>query len=140
MKILVPFDGSEASQNAIQYALRLAKTHKDAEVTLLSVACYQAPYARDFSYTTIELKNACQVYFQDILEKTRELFSAEGIEANAMFESGDAAEVIINKVKNNNYDKIVMGRRGLGSLASLMVGSVSTKVLAHVDIPVTLVK
>ncbi|MDO7786503.1 universal stress protein [Desulforamulus aquiferis] len=140
MKILVPFDGSEAAQNAIQYALKLAKSHKNSEVTILSVACYKAPYARDFSYTPIELKNACQVFFQDILAKTAEVFKDAGIVTYTITETGDAAEIIIDKARTNNYDKIVMGRRGLGSLAGLMLGSVSTKVLAHVDIPVTIVK
>lgn len=140
MKILVPFDSSEASKNAVQQALKLAKAHTDSEVTVLSVACYQAPYARDFSYTPVELRDACQTFYKDVMEKISADLRAEGIKANTIIESGDAAEVIINTVKNGNYDKVIMGRRGLGSLAGLILGSVSTKVLANVDVPVTLVK
>ncbi|RYD02974.1 hypothetical protein N752_22570 [Desulforamulus aquiferis] len=43
MKILIPYDGSQSSQNAVQYALKFAKGHSSVEITLLTVACNDAP-------------------------------------------------------------------------------------------------
>ncbi|MCL4439048.1 MAG: universal stress protein [Firmicutes bacterium] len=140
MKILVPFDGSDASHNAVQYALNLAKTHSSYDITILTVACNDAPFARDFVANPIEVLNACQDFFRGSLNKAKALFEAEGIRVNTVLKSGDAAEVIINLVKEQGIDKVIMGRRGLSGLTGWVLGSVSAKVVANVDVPVTLVK
>ena len=140
MKILIPFDGSESSKNAVQYALDLVKNHPKVDLTILTVACYYTPYARDISRTSVDLVQVCQNYHKDSLDQVISLFDQAGIKVNTIIESGDPAEVIIQVTKQQGFDKIIMGRRGLGSLSSLMLGSVSTKVLANVDVPVTVIK
>ena len=47
---------------------------------------------------------------------------------------------IIDYSKKENFDTIVMGRRGMGKLRELVVGSTSTKVLSHSDCTVVIVK
>jgi nucleotide-binding universal stress UspA family protein len=42
--------------------------------------------------------------------------------------SGDPAHAIVEEAKGHKADLIVMGRRGLGSLTGLLVGSTTTKV------------
>jgi len=140
MKVLVPLDGSEASQHAVQYALNLAKGHSSMKITLLTVACNDAPFAMDFVANPIEALQACREYFKTRLEKARDLFAAEGIEVETVMETGDAAEVIIKTVKDGGYNKVIMGTRGLSALSGLVLGSVSAKVLANVNVPVTLIK
>lgn len=140
MKVLVPYDGSEASQNAAQYALKLAQGHSNIEVTILTVACNDAPFARDFVANPIEVLQACQEFFRGSLEKAKSMFEAGGIKVNTVMATGDVAESIINAVKKQGFDKVVMGRRGLSALTGFVLGSVSSKVLANVDVPVTLVK
>lgn len=140
MKILIPYDGSEHSQHAVKYGLGLAKSHKSVEITLLTVACNDAPFARDFVANPLEVLQACQEYFQGSLEKAKAMFSAEGVQVKALLIPGDAAEVIIDTVKSEGFDKVIMGRRGLSALTGLVLGSVSSKVLANVDVPVTLLK
>ena len=140
MKVLVPFDGSEASQNVIRYVLKSAKGHSSSDITILTVACNDAPFARDFVANPTEALNACQNFFKGSLEKAKALFDAEGIQVTTLMKSGDAAEVIITTAKEQGFDKIIMGRRGLSSLTGWVLGSVSAKVLANVEVPVTLVK
>lgn len=53
---------------------------------------------------------------------------------------GDAASNIIDYSKKENYDTIIMGRRGMGKLKQLVFGSTSTKVLNHSDCTVVIVK
>ncbi|RYD02975.1 hypothetical protein N752_22575 [Desulforamulus aquiferis] len=74
------------------------------------------------------------------MDKAKASFEAEGVKVNSVMSSGDVAEVIIDTVKTESYDKVIMGRRGLSALTGLVLGSVSSKVLANVDIPVTLIK
>jgi len=53
---------------------------------------------------------------------------------------GTPAESILMAAKKYNIDLIVMGTRGLGQLAGLLLGSQSQKVIAHADCPVLLVR
>jgi nucleotide-binding universal stress UspA family protein len=52
---------------------------------------------------------------------------------------GDPAEVIIEAAQRLQADSIVMGRRGLGRLQGLLLGSVSQKVATHAQCVVILV-
>ena len=53
---------------------------------------------------------------------------------------GDPAEVIGRRAQELGCDAIVMGSRGMGRIANLVVGSVATKVVHLTKLPVTLVK
>ncbi|AQS58636.1 universal stress protein [Desulforamulus ferrireducens] len=140
MKILVAYDGSEASSNAIKYVRGLLANHKSLDVTILTVACNDAPFAKDFVANPTEALNACKSYFGDKLQKVKESLEAEGHKVNTLLEFGDAAQVIVDVVKKQGFDRVIMGRRGLSTLTGFVLGSVSAKVLANVDVPVTLVK
>lgn len=52
---------------------------------------------------------------------------------------GDPAEVIIETAQRLHADTVVMGRRGRGQLAGLLLGSVSQKVVCHAPCVVILV-
>jgi nucleotide-binding universal stress UspA family protein len=54
----------------------------------------------------------------------------QGVAARSVVRAGDPASVILEVAKAEQVDMIVMGRRGLGDLAGLLLGSVSHKV-AH---------
>jgi len=53
---------------------------------------------------------------------------------------GDSAEAIIDVAKTRKSDVIVMGSRGLGRLAGLVLGSTSQKVVSHAPCPVLIVR
>ena len=53
---------------------------------------------------------------------------------------GDAAEAVIDVAITRKSDVIVMGSRGLGRLAGLLLGSTSQKVVAHAPCPVLIVR
>lgn len=54
-------------------------------------------------------------------------------------QSGDVAATIIETAKSGHADVIVMGKRGLGSLSGLLLGSVSQKVVSLAPCPVIVV-
>lgn len=140
MKILVPYDGSEASQSAITYVRGLFKSHPSMEVTILTVSCNDAPFAKDFVANPVEAINACNNFFSGKLQKVKQSFEADGLKVNTILQQGDPAQTIVDVVKSEGFDRVIMGRRGLSSLTGFVLGSVSAKVLANVDVPITLVK
>ena len=74
---------------------------------------------------------------QRILDTEKEAICALGIsDVTGVMADGDPADRILETAKQENADFIVMGRRGLGAVHGLLVGSVSTKVcsLAHATI------
>jgi nucleotide-binding universal stress UspA family protein len=66
-----------------------------------------------------------------ILEMEKNVAEGQGVKSLELFmEDDDAADKIIEITKRENADFIVMGRRGLGALSGMLLGSVSTK-LSH---------
>ncbi|MCL0051877.1 universal stress protein [Peptococcaceae bacterium] len=142
MKVLVPFDGSESSENAVKYVLNMAKDHKNMQVTVITVSNVADAY--HLSSVPLNVRELIDLYKEKVkenLEEVKKLFEKEGVPVETVFvESGDVAKVIVDTVKQGNFDRIVMGTRGLSKLKGLFLGSVSAKVIANVDIPVTLIK
>ena len=65
---------------------------------------------------------------------------ADDIETITEILQGPPADAILRVAKTRDVDLIVMGARGLGSLGSLLLGSVSQKVMAHATCPVIIVR
>lgn len=141
MKVLVPTDGSKSAQNAIKHALALAKDHSKMEVTVITIINLSDFHrARDFMSSPENIIAAAKENYLTILDDAEKIFKAEGVPVKtALIESGDAAEAIISTVKQQGFEKVIMGTRGLTGLEGFILGSVVNKVIAHVRVPITLV-
>lgn len=128
--IIVAVDGSEASQKALDTACGLASTF-DAELHLLhspqvettSIAVGYSVV--DVPVTPEQIAEAGKTVMDAAIARATELGKAP---AGHTIGLDDPADDILNAAKLNDADLIVMGRRGLGSVASLFLGSVSQKV------------
>lgn len=138
--ILLPVDGSAPSIEAVKTAIKWTKGLPNYSLRVLAV---QPPIlASGFSeYVSTQTVDE---YFE---EENKRIFGTVTPlldEANMDYEevtmTGPVAQSIADYAKNNNIDHIIMGTRGLGSISGLLLGSVTTKVLTLVDIPVTLIK
>lgn len=138
--ILVPVDGSDSSTRAMKFAIEIAKGHDDVVLHLLTV---QAPIISGNVKRFISTE-AIDSYYQEEGQKalipTKLLRDEADISCEETIEVGPPARTIAEFAKKHHCDLIVMGTRGLGAVASLVLGSITTKVLHLVDIPVTLVK
>ena len=56
-----------------------------------------------------------------------------------MERKGEPRETIVNQMKEKDYDLLVMGRRGLSTVETMLIGSVSDYCLRNASIPVTVV-
>lgn len=138
--ILVPVDGSPSSLRAVEFAIQAAR---ERDGTTLHVLTVQAPIisgnVRRFISSEI-----IDDYYQDegrqALQAAKAMLDESGVAYQSHIEIGPVAETIHRFATENGCGQIAMGTRGLGSVAGLLLGSVATKVLSLVDVPVTLVK
>lgn len=120
-KILVPVDGSENAEKALQLAVLLAKK-TDAKMTLL--------YVQESGLFNLRPKVTKKIGVRTLSNATNQV---EGIELDEKLESGDPAKTIIQTANKGDYDIIVMGSRGLGAIGRFLLGSVSDHVIHYAN-------
>lgn len=138
LRVLVPVDGSENSLRAVQFVLKKAPLYKEPlELHLLNV---QHP----FPGTIQGVHEQAERYHHDegakALAAARKALDAAGVKYVYHISIGEPAEAIAHFTKEKKIEQIVMGTRGIGSIANMLLGSVASKVLHLVDVPVLLVK
>jgi nucleotide-binding universal stress UspA family protein len=138
--ILVPVDGSENSVRAARFGVQLAAT-LEADVKLFYV----------FPAASVDLIGMAGISREDMeaaaQESARRAFDQVrlGLDAEMLqrveedMAIGDPAEEIIARTEVEPATMVVMGRRGVSPIKTLVLGSVSDKVLRHAASPVTLV-
>lgn len=140
MKILIPIDGSEQSERAVQHVIALLQGCKDHQVLLLNVQePADAPELTSHMRPS-EIEAMQESRGGDALAGARALLDAAGIAYVPTVLIGPIAETIHQFAVDQGCDKIVMGTRGLGTLGSMLLGSVATDLLRLTKLPVTLVK
>lgn len=138
--VLVPIDGSESSLNAIKAGLSMIGDRGDVQLRIITV---QAPIASGNVKRFISAEMLDE-YYQDegnkALAGARELLSDVTVPVTFEVVVGQVAESIVDYGKKHGCNHVIMGTRGLGRVSGLLLGSVATKVLSLIDVPVTLVK
>lgn len=139
-KILVSIDGSDNSKRALLQAKKVARC-VGANIDIITIVEYLviSPYM-SVKYKAMPLNDNGKEDGEKILKEALTLFEDFEGEVNASLESGDPANVIIEKAEDEGYDLVVMGSRGLGTFSKTILGSVSNKVLNHSDTNVLIVK
>ena len=138
LKVLVPVDGSNNSLRTVQFLIQKATLYKEPlEIHLLNV---QHP----FPGTIRGVHEQAEQYHHDegikALAAARKLLDAAQLKYAYHIVVGEAGEVIAHFCKDKAIQQIVMGTRGAGAVANMVLGSVATKVLHLVEVPVLLVK
>ena len=139
--VLVPVDGSENSSRAVAFLIKKLPLYKEpVEIYLLNV---QSPIASG-NVRQFFSREHIDDYYRDegmaTLKAARELLDAAGVPYSHHIGVGDVGETIAQYAREKQCQQIVMGTRGLGSVAGMLLGSVVTKVLHLTDVPVQLVK
>lgn len=137
MNIAVAVDGSDNAFRAATYAIKLASHFPDARLEVIFVADYDKAKEEHLltqSPESITLKRE---------QKTHPIIdvaTAENIDAHTILLKGKPSFEIINYVNEHEVDHLVLGSRGLNVFQEMILGSVSHKVMKHVNCPVTIVK
>lgn len=139
-KPLVAVDGSPASHRAVRHIATLAMNNPAMAVFVLHVQPEVDFWQRRHVLTTEQSDAVAGSCGSEILKDACDVLLAAEIPFTARVEVGMPAETIARIAREQGCDAIVMGTRGLGAVSSMLLGSVSGRVLHLSDLPVTLVK
>jgi len=141
MRILVPVDGTAASQRAVKHAVTVAAGCMDAHVILLNVQTRAPLGLSDIgAEAPREEANRADKASEKPLHGGVCVCREAGISCETMAEVGPVAETIARVARETKADQIVMGTRGLNLLSGLLLGFVTTRTVHLSDVPVTLIK
>lgn len=140
MNILLAVDGSAYSKKMLAYLSThdalLAPTHA---YTVLNVQ--HALPARAASALGKAVANHYYAEEADkVLKPVDTFLQRHGIAASLQWELGAPGLVIAQRAQDGSFDLLVMGSHGHTALGNLVMGSVTTQVLAHCKTPVLLVR
>ncbi|MBM3292614.1 universal stress protein [Candidatus Bathyarchaeota archaeon] len=146
-RILVAYDGSEASKRALDTAAKMAAMFKGELIILAVVPRVTMPIITSTEVSTMDLET------QDYQEKMKEAYSlaldeAEEemkehyphIKTEGILVEGRPSELIVTTSESKNASLIVMGSRGIGGISGWILGSTSRKVVDHCTKPILIVK
>ncbi len=145
MKILLAVDGSAFTTKAVKYLATHLQWFQDApELHLLHV---KPPIPAGLAVTRARAilgDDAVENYYDEAataaLAPAEKVLRKHEIQFEASYKVGDIAHEIQHYASKHKIDMIVMGSHGHGALASVVLGSVATKVLATTTIPVLIVR
>ena len=135
--ILLAVDGSEHSSRATNEAIKMA--------TMMSDCTIEVVYVVDYSKSKDQVLHS---QGKEELERSRrkklipieEQLKSSHLSYRLKLLHGDPGPAIVDYANKENFDLVVIGRRGLNSLQEMVIGSVSHKVVKRVNCPVLIVK
>lgn len=136
-RVLVPMDGSEMAEHALEYAL---ETHPDAEITVLTVVGEPSVMMGEAVSLVFEddLETAAKDRAKEVHDRARELAAEHDTEIDTVVGLGQPARVIINRAEN--FDAVVIGSHSGDMTDRLFVGNVAKTVFRRSPVPVIVVR
>jgi nucleotide-binding universal stress UspA family protein len=130
-RIMVATDGSEGAERAVDVAARIAKA-TDGDLFILNVSgTLSGEEMEHLTRAERDLGDALETLSNQILVRATDRAHGVGLtRVRTRVAWGDPAEAIIAAAKREQADAVVIGRRGRGRLAGLLLGSVSQKVVS----------
>jgi len=142
-RVLVPLDGSELAERALDPALAVVRA-TNAELLLLSVPSYQqiiAPAAAGYGMVpTDQIIDLGRDEAQQYLAGLRREARCSKCRIRTLVIAGDVAGCIVDTAASENVDLIVMTTHGYSGLTRWMLGSITERVLRGAPCPVLVVR
>ena len=141
-KILIATDGSASSAEAVDFGVELAAEH-EAKVIFVHVApaldiLPVAGYGIGGGIPRVP--HELDAFDRASLEDAEEIAARKDVEASSKLLVGNAVDEIVAYADSQGADLIVVGSRGHGTLASVLLGSVSRGVLSESKRPVAVIR
>jgi nucleotide-binding universal stress UspA family protein len=156
MKILVPVDGSLASENAVKKAMEIAEKGKHV-IKIVTVVKHDDSQAvrrneklwrqvdgsiitgRAINVSDEEMENRIKQGATEILESITKKIDFHDVLVEKEILFGEPHEKIVELASKDKIDLIIMGSRGFSKIKRFFVGSVTQKVISEATCPVLVV-
>lgn len=138
-KILIPTDGSETAQHAIEHGIKLAKALDSRVIGLyiVDISAFVGLHAEGIWQNMKELLkeegNKTLSAFENSAKKAK-------VKYEAILREGVPSEDIVKVAEERGVDLIVMGTHGRSGLDRFLLGSVTEKVVRSASCPVMVVR
>jgi nucleotide-binding universal stress UspA family protein len=140
-KILIPLDGSQLAEKAVDAALPLAKAFR-APVVLLGVLDLTAGMYDVYSeaFSPVDLRSQLEGYLQSALDRALARARAEDVDVTSVLRMGVPHEEIVTLAQEEGVDLIVMTTHARRGLSHVLLGSVTEKVIRTANCAVLVVR
>ena len=139
MKILLAVDGSDYTRKMLDYVRARNLFDERHEYTVFNAQPALPPHAAS-AVGSAAAREYHQEEAQKVLEPALASLRERGFTASSAWKTGSAGDTIARFAEQGKYDLIMMGTHGAGALSRLVMGSVTTQVLARCTVPVLLVR
>ena len=136
MNILVPLDGSKYSEKALIHACEMAKNYQSRLILLYVVE-------KSIPINLLDRKEYLEIlrkFGNKVLTKGKETAIKRGVDSKIIMKEGNVSSEIIKLAKKEQCNMIIVGSKGLGSVARLFLGSVSNKLANNSPCSILIVK
>ncbi len=144
MKVLLAIDGSEISKEAVTRLPDLVRLN-GSEIILLTVAPnpvmpdmsgFMAPPYVDYNLLAQQVKAEAE----SNLAEAAAILRTRGLSPKPVYLQGDPAGEILELVRNESVDLVVVGSHGRTGFKKFLLGSVSARIVNEAPCPVLVIK
>ena len=133
--VLLPTDGSDGSERAVEHALELAAEH-DATLHVLYVVDAGGMGFAATPDDVAETKERLRERGRRVTESVADRARSAGVDFRTKVDAGVPFETILEYLDEHDVDLVVMGRRGALDPDRHLLGSTTDRVLARASVPV----
>ncbi|MGI8313724.1 universal stress protein [Halobacillus mangrovi] len=141
-KILVAYDGSKPSKEAVLEAKNHSVETPEREIHIVSVVKPTGPFTNKAVSKQIGDELAKNYEFE--LQEIKQEIESENVSVVTTVLVGELennpGEKVCEYAEDNDIDFIIVGSRGLGNVKRIFLGSVSNNIVQHATCPVLVIK
>jgi nucleotide-binding universal stress UspA family protein len=130
--VLLPTDGSEGAEVAVEWGLALAVA---TDATVHTVYSVETSHFAGLEGVA-QIHDALEEVGREALDTVRDLADARNVSVTGHVATGPAARMILSYADDNDADVIVMGTHGRTGVQRYLIGSVTETVVRQADVPV----
>lgn len=138
-KILLPIENNKEI-TTIDKAVQIAKKFNSKIVLFHSDN--MSELLKDYNYGKVIDKEVINKRYEDtsFLDNLKKLYEEKGIEVETKIVEGDPAHNILEEAKEGDYDLIIMKTHSMKKRKRFLLGSVTNKVIHHINIPILIIR
>jgi len=140
--IMVPLDGSELAESALEHLVTIATNCKVPNVSLVRVVSPIQLFGTDDmpAVDVQKLEQGSMKVAEDYLVKQAELLQKKGLKVKTQVIFGIVVDSLLDYADQNNVDLVIIATHGRSGLSRWAWGSVADKILRSAKVPVFMVR